>query len=102
MSSRIVLRLLGCLIFGHQRIIEVNERENKSEYVCERCRAVLGDFVTNLRTAQAKPVAGTGSAGSLSGASVSSRGAADVRHGHHTPEPRQSSTAIPGKREFAR
>jgi hypothetical protein len=37
------------MFFGHEPIIEVNERENKSELVCERCRAVLGDFVTNLR-----------------------------------------------------
>jgi hypothetical protein len=102
MSSRIVLRLLGCLIFGHQRIIEVNERENKSEYVCERCRAVLGDFVTNLRKSWSKPVAGADSTGSPLGGSVPSRGVADVRHGHRAPEPRQSSTAIPCKREFAR
>jgi hypothetical protein len=55
MSPRI-FRPLCRLVFGHEPIIEVNERENKSEYVCERCRAVLGDFVTNLRKARAEPV----------------------------------------------
>jgi hypothetical protein len=49
MSSRVMFRPLCWLIFGHEPIIEVNERENKSVYVCERCRAMLGDFVTNLR-----------------------------------------------------
>jgi hypothetical protein len=49
MFSRVVYRPLCWLIFGHEPIIEINERENKSVYVCERCRAVLGDFVTDLR-----------------------------------------------------
>ena len=49
MTPRIVLRPLCRLLFGHEPIIETNDRTNKSEYVCERCRAVLGDFVTNLR-----------------------------------------------------
>jgi hypothetical protein len=44
------------LVFGHELLIEVNERENKSEYVCQRCRAVVGDFVTNLRKSGAEPV----------------------------------------------
>ena len=55
MSPRIFLRPLCRLVFGHEPIIEVNERSNKSEYVCERCRAVLGDFVTNLRKSGAEP-----------------------------------------------
>jgi hypothetical protein len=59
MSSRVMFRPLCWLIFGHEPIIEVNERENKSVYVCERCRAMLGDFVTNLRKPRAKPVQGT-------------------------------------------
>lgn len=56
MSPWIVFRLLCRLVFGHEPIIEVNERANKSEYVCERCRDVLGDFVTNLRKSGAEPV----------------------------------------------
>jgi hypothetical protein len=44
-----VVRSLCCLVFGHEPAIEVNEAENKSEYVCASCRGVLGDFVTNLR-----------------------------------------------------
>lgn len=56
MSPRIVLRPLCRLVFGHEPIVEINERANKSEYVCERCRAVLGDFVTNLRKSGAEPV----------------------------------------------
>ncbi|HTK74145.1 MAG TPA: hypothetical protein VL371_02745 [Gemmataceae bacterium] len=56
MSSRIISRPLCRLVFGHEAIVEINERTNKSEYVCERCRAVLGDFVTNLRKSGAEPV----------------------------------------------
>jgi len=55
MSPRIVFRPLCVLVFGHEPIIEFNERANKSEYVCERCGAVLGDFVTNLRKSGAEP-----------------------------------------------
>jgi hypothetical protein len=55
MFPRIVFRPLCRLVFGHEPIIEVNEGANKSEYVCERCRAVLGDFVTNLRKSVAEP-----------------------------------------------
>jgi hypothetical protein len=58
MSARVVFRPLCRLIFGHQPIIEVNEAANKSEYVCERCGAVLGDFVTNLRKPGAEMVDG--------------------------------------------
>ena len=50
MPPRIVLRPLCRLLVGHEPIIETNDRTNKSEYVCERCRAVLGDFVTNLHS----------------------------------------------------
>lgn len=56
MSPRVFLRPLCRLVFGHELVIEVNERENRSEYVCERCRAVVGDFVTNLRKSGAEPV----------------------------------------------
>ncbi len=56
MSRRILLRPLCRLVFGHEPIIEINERANKSEYVCERCRAVLGAFVINLRKSGAEPV----------------------------------------------
>lgn len=56
MSPWIVFRLLCRLDFGHEPIIEVNERANKSEYVCERCRDVLSDFVTKLRKSGAEPV----------------------------------------------
>lgn len=56
MSPRIVFGPLCRLVFGHELIIEFNERENKFEYVCERCRAVLGDFVTNVRKSGAEPV----------------------------------------------
>jgi hypothetical protein len=41
-----MLRRLGCLIFGHAPIVEINEVQNTSAYICERCRVVLGDFVT--------------------------------------------------------
>jgi hypothetical protein len=56
MSPRIFFRPLCRLVFGHEMIIEINERANKSEYVCVRCQAVLGDFVTNLRKFGAEPV----------------------------------------------
>jgi hypothetical protein len=49
MPPRVGFRPLCRLIFGHEPIVEVNEAANKAEYVCERCGAVLGDFVTNLR-----------------------------------------------------
>jgi hypothetical protein len=58
MPPRVVFRPLCRLIFGHAPIVEVNEAANKSEYVCERCGAVLGDFVTNLRNPGAEPVDG--------------------------------------------
>jgi hypothetical protein len=58
MPPRVVFRPLCRLIFGHQPVVEVNEAANKSEYVCERCGAVLGDFVTNLRKPGAEPVDG--------------------------------------------
>ena len=53
MSLRSILRPVCCFILGHAPIVETDWRANKSQYMCERCRAVLGDFVTNLR----KPVA---------------------------------------------
>jgi hypothetical protein len=56
MSPRIVFRPLCRLVFGHEPVVEINERANKSEYICERCRAVLGDFVTDLRKSGAEPV----------------------------------------------
>ncbi len=59
MSTRVAFRPLCWLIFGHEPIIEINERENKSELVCERCRARLGDFVTNLRKPWVRRVEGT-------------------------------------------
>jgi hypothetical protein len=46
MSPRIVFRPLRRLVFGHEPIVELNEPANKSKYVCERCHAVLGNFVT--------------------------------------------------------
>src|SRR5688500_11457908 len=58
MPPRAVFRPLCCLIFGHAPVVEVNEAENSSAYVCERCRAPLGDFVTNLRKPRAEPAAG--------------------------------------------
>jgi hypothetical protein len=58
MPPRVVFRPLCRLIFGHEPTIAVNEAANKSEYVCERCGAVLGDFVTNLRKPGAELVDG--------------------------------------------
>jgi hypothetical protein len=55
MILRTVLCSLGCLLRGHAPIVEINETQNKSELVCERCRAVLGDFVTNLRKNRVAP-----------------------------------------------
>jgi hypothetical protein len=49
-------RSLCCLVLGHQPIVEIDEAANKAEYVCERCRAVLGEFVTNLRKPHGGPV----------------------------------------------
>jgi hypothetical protein len=57
MSLRFMVRPL-CRLLGHARIIETDERANKSEYVCERCGAVLGDFVTNLRKYGSEPIQG--------------------------------------------
>jgi hypothetical protein len=56
MAPRTVFHPVCRLVFGHEPIIEVNEWANKAEYVCERCGAVLGDFVTNLRKSGAEPV----------------------------------------------
>ena len=36
MTARVVYRPLYWLLFGHERTVEVNEAENKSEYVCVR------------------------------------------------------------------
>jgi hypothetical protein len=55
MSSRVVYRPLCWLVFGHEASVETNEAANKSEFVCVRCGAVLGDCVTNLRKPWVKP-----------------------------------------------
>jgi hypothetical protein len=49
MSPNAIFSSLGCLIRGHAPIVEINESECKSECICERCGAVLGVFVVNLR-----------------------------------------------------
>jgi hypothetical protein len=43
------------LVFGHEASVAINEGQNKSEFVCVRCGAVLGDCVTNLRKPWVKP-----------------------------------------------
>jgi hypothetical protein len=46
----------------------MNECENKSEIVCERCGTVLGDFVVNLRKYGIAPVQRTNHNGLQNGA----------------------------------
>jgi hypothetical protein len=88
--NRVVFRPLCWLIFGHEPIIEINEKENKSEYVCERCRAILGDFVTNLRKPRAKPVEGMADSEprNRAGAEQVSPSALDVLHSPHRAQHR--------------
>jgi hypothetical protein len=68
MSLRTALCSLGCLIRGHAPIVEMNECENKSEIVCERCGTVLGDFVVNLKKYGIAPVQRTSHSGLQNGA----------------------------------
>ena len=49
MSLRSIFQPVCCVVLGHAPIVDTDLRANKSQYVCERCRAVLGDFVSNLR-----------------------------------------------------
>ena len=59
MSLQTTLCALGCLICGHAPTVEINEPENRSELVCERCRTVLGVFVMNLRKDRIAPATRT-------------------------------------------
>jgi len=62
MSLPTVLRPLACLIFGHAPTVRGTAGESKADYVCERCRAVLGVFVADPSRRRAAPADGPAAA----------------------------------------
>jgi hypothetical protein len=63
MSLSAMLRVLGCLAFGHAPTVRAVAGESKANYVCGRCGAVLGVFVADADLRRDRPIVDATSGG---------------------------------------